>query len=203
MTAKPFKFSAALAAVVLATGCATEPVAPPSPPAESSVASPPPPPPPPAAPISVIEGNAWSARMEQLSQAAQQAQGVVVSKTMQNEVRIRVSGEDAFEKGSRATLSPGLGAFLEKFGLALSSQPELRVRVVGHTDNIGAVAVNDRIAMERAQVVVDRLVSHGVEVGRVRAESRGEHEPLVANDSPANRTLNRRVELFVSEPVAP
>lgn len=187
----------ALAAALVA-GCATPPESAPAPaPAAPVPASPPSP------SVSVIEGNAWTPRMEQLSLATQQAKGVEAAKTPRNEVRIRATGEYAFQKGTQSTLSPSLVDFLDRLAATLAPQPQFHVRVVGHTDNVGSDAVNDRISLERAKVVVDHLVSRGMSAERVKAEGRGEAEPLTANDTPQNRALNRRVELLVTEPVGP
>ncbi|MEO6431448.1 MAG: OmpA family protein, partial [Nitrosospira sp.] len=48
----------------------------------------------------------------------------------------------------------------------------------------------------------DYLVSRGVSSNRISIDGRGSREPLVANDTPANRAKNRRVEIFVAEPQA-
>ena len=71
------------------------------------------------------------------------------------------------------------------------------VHVVGHTDSVGSEAYNQRLSEQRAQSVVDYLVSTGVPRERLRAEGRGEMEPRDSNATEAGRQLNRRVELFV------
>jgi outer membrane protein OmpA-like peptidoglycan-associated protein len=84
------------------------------------------------------------------------------------------------------------------------------VIVVGHTDSIGSDQANQSLSEERAQSVVDVLVSdHGIAVDRLAAEGRGESEPVAENtnpdgsDNPEGRQLNRRVEIVVltDEPV--
>lgn len=67
------------------------------------------------------------------------------------------------------------------------------VTCIGHTDDVGSQAFNQQLGLRRAQAVVDYMIAAGIEPERVRAESMGETQPAVPNDSPANRALNRRV----------
>lgn len=79
--------------------------------------------------------------------------------------------------------------------------PEIRFRVYGHTDLVGAEAYNDRLGLRRAQAVVGFLAAQGV--GRDRLEalaSFGEREPLV--DTEARERRNRRAVTEVSGFVA-
>ena len=54
---------------------------------------------------------------------------------------------------------------------------------------------NWHLSESRAQAVRDMLVAAGVPRVRVRAEGRADAEPVAPNDTPANRALNRRVEI--------
>lgn len=84
-----------------------------------------------------------------------------------------------------------LGQVLE----VLEARPDLRVRLVGHTDSVGPAPYNRELSRERAAAVRRWLVDHGVEVGRLEAEGRGEAEPVAGNGTPQGRALNRRVEI--------
>ncbi len=74
-----------------------------------------------------------------------------------------------------------------------------RCVVTGHTDNVpirtARFPSNWHLSEERARSVRDMLVAEGVSADRIRAEGRADGEPMVANDSAANRALNRRVEI--------
>lgn len=81
---------------------------------------------------------------------------------------------------------------------------DAEVIVVGHTDSIGSDSANQALSEQRAQAVIDALVSgQGVDASRLRAEGRGESEPIAPNespdgeDNPEGRQLNRRVEIIV------
>jgi outer membrane protein OmpA-like peptidoglycan-associated protein len=66
--------------------------------------------------------------------------------------------------------------------------------VVGHTDDLGPDDENLVLSQQRAEAVKTRLVELEVEESRLNARGEGEQFPLVPNDSPANRELNRRIE---------
>lgn len=67
--------------------------------------------------------------------------------------------------------------------------------VVGHTDSKGSAAYNQTLSEQRAQAVVDWLVSNGVDAGQLTAKGAGESKPVASNDTAEGRAQNRRVEL--------
>jgi outer membrane protein OmpA-like peptidoglycan-associated protein len=79
--------------------------------------------------------------------------------------------------------------------------PNSLITIVGHTDSSGSDAVNNPLSLNRAASVRDYLSNRGVALSRITIDGRGSREPLVANDTPANKAKNRRVEIFVAEPV--
>ncbi len=96
---------------------------------------------------------------------------------------------DKIRSKSKPTLDKAI-AVLEKF-------PEVRVEVVGHTDDRGTREHNLDLSKRRAQAVVDYLVAGGIDAGRFRSRGAGPDDPRVPNDSAANRALNRRTEFKV------
>jgi type VI secretion system protein ImpK len=74
-----------------------------------------------------------------------------------------------------------------------------RVEVLGHSDDQPVESLrfpsNWHLSRERAQAVAQALIAAGLPAARVRAEGRADTEPRVANDSPAARARNRRVEV--------
>lgn len=81
----------------------------------------------------------------------------------------------------------------------LQAQPDLKIRIEGHTDNQGNVQTNQRLSLMRAMAVVDFLVTKGIPVARLVGEGKGATAPKAANDSPEGRAINRRVEFHVIE----
>lgn len=73
------------------------------------------------------------------------------------------------------------------------------VIAVGHTDSVGTEAYNQRLSLARAESVKAYLVSKGVDGKRIRAEGRGESQPVASNATAEGRARNRRVDIEVVE----
>jgi outer membrane protein OmpA-like peptidoglycan-associated protein len=84
-----------------------------------------------------------------------------------------------------------LGAILK----LLRAHPDLKLRVEGHTDNLGSPAANQTLSQARAEAVVRRLVADGVAASRLQAAGFGQTRPVAGNDTEEGRAKNRRVEL--------
>ncbi len=79
------------------------------------------------------------------------------------------------------------------------SCPDIRVRVAGHTDSVGDREYNIRLSQERADVVVEYLVSKGVDRDRLTAVGFGYSQPVADNSTEEGRAQNRRIEFRVRE----
>ncbi|MCZ8069847.1 MAG: OmpA family protein [Cytophagales bacterium] len=75
----------------------------------------------------------------------------------------------------------------------LRANPQLRVEIGGHTDNVGSPDYNLKLSEKRAEAVRAELVARGIEPIRMKAVGYGSKEPAVENSSEANRALNRRI----------
>lgn len=151
-----------------------------------------------------VGGNIWSKKMEEKRQAMEQATqgtGVEVSRTADNQLKLNVPSDVSFDVG-RADIKPNLRAVLDQFANGLSSEPTMRLNIVGHTDSTGSDAVNNPLSVERAQSVRDYLAGRGVSPTRVDTAGRGSHEPVADNATAEGRAKNRRVEIFLREPEA-
>lgn len=70
-----------------------------------------------------------------------------------------------------------------------------QILVVGHTDNVGSDAFNQKLSERRADVVRGFLVEKNVKPERIRAEGKGESAPVASNKTAEGRAQNRRVEI--------
>lgn len=84
----------------------------------------------------------------------------------------------------------------------LSDQAEsedLKLSLVGYTDNIGSEAYNDHLGLRRARSTRDYLVNKGIPARIIDISSGGESRPVATNDTDAGRAQNRRTEITVIE----
>lgn len=79
----------------------------------------------------------------------------------------------------------------------LNSRPKQRIRIVGHTDNIGSDRSNQVLSEGRCREVKKAMVDRGIRASRIEIEGRGEKDPILPNTSEQNRQLNRRVEIVL------
>ncbi len=89
---------------------------------------------------------------------------------------------------------------LDQVVKVLQDHPELRrVRVEGHTDDLGSEPRNQKLSNDRARSVVDYLVKKGVDPARLQPVGFGATQPQAPNDTDANRQKNRRVVFVILE----
>ncbi|HLO60477.1 MAG TPA: OmpA family protein [Bacteroidales bacterium] len=88
---------------------------------------------------------------------------------------------------------------LKQIAAVLAENPDVKIKIVGHTDSDGADAANLDLSKRRAASVKDELVkSFAIDGSRIETDGKGETVPIATNDTPANKALNRRVE-FIKE----
>ena len=100
-----------------------------------------------------------------------------------------------FDRG-RATIKGGFESVLREISDALTKNPQWKVRIEGHTDDIGPDADNQALSERRAAAVMSELVAkYSVDAGRLSAVGFGESKPKATNETFIGRAQNRRVEL--------
>ena len=81
----------------------------------------------------------------------------------------------------------------------LKRNPDLKVELAGHTDDVGNAQYNLKLSAERAEVVCKALIDNGIDKNRLTAKGYGATMPLAPNDSEEHRALNRRTEMIIIE----
>jgi type VI secretion system protein ImpK len=133
------------------------------------------------------------------------AQGLVsVRETAERSV-VTLRGDGMFASGS-AEVQDKFAPLLARIGDALKTLPG-KIVVVGHTDDTkpglsARFPSNYDLSKARAAGVMAALAQRAGPPERYSAEGRGDTEPLVANDTPANRARNRRVDIVVLTPAS-
>jgi outer membrane protein OmpA-like peptidoglycan-associated protein len=112
----------------------------------------------------------------------------------------RLSLRDAihFDTG-KDSIRPESFRILDEIADVLRQHPELqRIRIEGHTDNVGAAAYNKDLSERRAASVVRYLVERGgVPKERLEAKGYGFERPVASNATAVGRSRNRRVEFTI------
>jgi len=104
---------------------------------------------------------------------------------------------DAFFDFDKAVLKPeGKAKLDDLIGKIKGINLEVII-AVGHTDDIGTDAYNQKLSVKRAESVKAYLVSKGIEQNRVYTEGKGEKQPIASNKTAEGRAKNRRVEIEV------
>ena len=101
-----------------------------------------------------------------------------------------------FEYNSSA-LTPDSQAGILMLTEFLQRNPELKVELAGHTDDVGSANYNQKLSAERAGAVREALIAKGIEENRLTAKGYGSSQPLYPNDSEEHRAMNRRTEMII------
>jgi outer membrane protein OmpA-like peptidoglycan-associated protein len=122
-----------------------------------------------------------------------------IEKLPNDVVRVTMTNQTAFDTDSTA-IKPGFHTTLDKLAEVVVRYNKTSLTVVGHTDNVGSDAYNQKLSERRALSVAQYLESKRVNSMRLAISGKGESMPVAANSSESGRQANRRVEIYV-EPV--
>lgn len=88
-------------------------------------------------------------------------------------------------------------SYLNELAVAFKGNPDLRIKLTGHTDDVGSDKFNLKLSIQRAEKIREFLAARGVSPDRVTVDGKGESEPLTSNDTEEGKAKNRRVELVI------
>ena len=113
--------------------------------------------------------------------------------------RIGIPGNIVYETG-KAIIKPESEPTLNSLKDFMTQNPAFtRVRIEGHTDNVGRAEDNLKLSQDRAAAVVQWLADHGIPKERLLAVGFGSNKPIADNGSEAGRAQNRRTEFHIAE----
>jgi OOP family OmpA-OmpF porin len=79
----------------------------------------------------------------------------------------------------------------------LKSNPGIRIKISGHTDDQGTAVYNKQLSLLRARSVYNYLVSNNIAANKIEYTGYGQEKPAFPNDSDINRSKNRRIEFEI------
>ena len=92
---------------------------------------------------------------------------------------------------------PNSYAEIQRLMLFLKQNKNIKIKIVGHTDNQGSNAYNLDLSRRRAEALMNALIQKGFSADRLIAEGKGSTQPITTNDTEEGRAQNRRVEVII------
>ena len=127
--------------------------------------------------------------LSSVAETTETARGVIVS----------LSGI-LFDVG-KATLKPASQHTVAKLAGILMVFPNMNLSIEGYTDSTGSSELNMRLSADRARAVYEFLMGQGIANSRMKYQGFGPENPVAPNDTEANRSKNRRVEVVLTQAV--
>ena len=98
---------------------------------------------------------------------------------------------------NKANIKPEHVQEINRLAKQLNKYDLHKLKIVGHTDDIGNPEYNQKLSEERAQSVASIFVQQGFKQNDLTAVGRGSSQPFVPNTSDENRPNNRRVAVII------
>ncbi len=86
---------------------------------------------------------------------------------------------------------------LEELYTLMLENPDMRIEITGHTDNVGKRRYNKKLSEGRAKAVFDEMVRRGIAPDRMEWKGMGDSDPIESNDTEEGRAENRRVQFRI------
>lgn len=160
--------------------------------------------------VSIIGGaaNAAKAEAEKLRQgkieerekALKEIDGLSVSKIQDDNGNVSFKAivqNDLLFAFDSFELSEEAKSILDKIIPVIEEIPDTKIKIVGHTDNIGEKSYNMNLSLNRAKAVGEYLVNGGIIRANITESGKGFSQPVADNKTEDGRAKNRRVELYI------
>ncbi|ALH95251.1 OmpA family protein [Acinetobacter equi] len=98
---------------------------------------------------------------------------------------------------NKSTINESKISQIEQLSETLKKYDLKRLKIIGHTDNIGTPEYNHALSKKRAETVKEVFVQHGFRSSDIQTIGRGATQPLSNNDNIEKRAVNRRVNIVI------
>jgi outer membrane protein OmpA-like peptidoglycan-associated protein len=105
--------------------------------------------------------------------------------------------DDLHFEAAKSELTPESATATSRLATVLKAFGTAKLKIEGHTDNVGDPTANRKASLERATALRDALVKAGVPAERIDVEGAGPDRPIASNDTEEGRARNRRIELSI------
>lgn len=119
-----------------------------------------------------------------------------IAKALKKDGKVVISGGILFKFDS-SELTPQAEDIASRIAEVMKDNPDLKIAVVGNTDNTGNFNYNIKLSERRARAFMDAVIMDGVAASRLAAVGMGPLNPVATNDTNDGRSQNRRVELVL------
>lgn len=143
-----------------------------------------------------VAGAVVGAMMDKQERELRQIEGVNVTRTDEDDLKVTVRNEVLFDYNSAGLRSASRSA-LQEMAEVFNKYPNTTIEVDGHTDSTGSASYNERLSERRASSVASYLQDLGVRSSRIDTVGYGESQPRATNNTASGRQLNRRVEIKI------
>ncbi|MCB0820281.1 MAG: OmpA family protein [Bacteroidetes bacterium] len=118
---------------------------------------------------------------------------------IQFELPLTVTLDDVLFETGKAEIKPSSFKSLNDLAELIKRKKNMEILVVGHTDDRGDQHKNLLLSIQRAEAVKKYLEQKSGATGRIKAEGRGDAEPVESNETEEGRRLNRRTEIRIQK----
>jgi OOP family OmpA-OmpF porin len=120
-------------------------------------------------------------------------------KRVRGSTEIEILKQIQFDTG-KASIKQSSYPICDEIVKLLKANPDIkRMTIDGHTDDRGALEMNNKLSQDRADSVLKYLTSHGIAESRLESHGYGPSKPIETNDTEAGRQKNRRCEFHITQ----
>lgn len=146
--------------------------------------------------VGAIIGKHMDNQQKQLEEELKNATVEKVEVDSLQAIKVTFNGGILFATG-KSDIQSSAQSELTEFAQSLAQNPLTNVVIGGYTDNTGTLAANEKVADARANAVKNFLIDKGIASSRIEAKGFPMQDYIASNDTKEGQALNRRVEIYI------